>query len=273
MTQGTPVATVVQVRATSFLLAALGFLLLAIGSVGASWFSAYDNLNFALQTIGGLLIALALVLEWRNHVERRGWAALIFFIIAILLFSAIWIPYAINPDTLGTASATQMGFLTSGVAAICVSIGTFLVMRRKEMHLEHPIHSVDPKIKATFTQLLFFGLGTLLYGVDFIWIGEEESNHAQFSLIVIALVLILIAVISFESHLTVQLGRPAVLLTILAVLLYIVDFVLHALPTWMDEEWRLSLGIQGVSYALGAVACLLAASHKSKAKEVGVASR
>jgi hypothetical protein len=258
-------APVVQVNRTSLWLASVGFLLLSIGAVGMGWFPGSDRFNFALQALGPLAIALALIIEWRTHVERRGWAALVLFIVAIITFGALWVPYAINPASLGTTAATQLGFLMSGIASICASIGTFLVMRRKESHLEHPTNSVNPQIKATFMQLLLFGLGTLLYGVDLIWVGEEDSNHGQFSLLAIALVMIMIAVISFEAHLTVQVGRPAVIITIVAFALYAAGFVLHSLPSWIDEEWRLTTGIQGFSYALGAVACGLAAVHKARA--------
>ena len=79
-------------------------------------------------------------------------------------------------------------------------------------------------------QLLLFGLGTLLYGLDLIWVGEEDSNLGQFSLLAIAVVMLMIAVISFESPLTAQVGRPAVIITIAAFALYSMVFVLHSSP-------------------------------------------
>jgi hypothetical protein len=69
-------------------------------------------------------------------------------------------------------------------------------------------------------------------------VGEEESHHAQFSLLAISLVLIAIALISFESHLCVQLGKPAVLISILAIALYALDHVLHALSLRCTRRMR-----------------------------------
>lgn len=265
MSQAGSGAEVVQVNRKSLWVAAFGLLLLSIGAVGMGWFPGYDRFNFTLQALGSLVIAVALLIEWRTHVERRGWSALVLFILAIITYGALWVPYVINPASLGTTEATQLGFFMSGFASICASIGTFMVMRRKESHLEHPTYSVDPQIKATFMQLLLFGLGTLLHGVDLIWVGEEDSNLGQFSLLAIAVVMIMIAVISFESHLTAQVGRPAVIITIAAIALYAMVFVLDSLPSWIDEQWRLTTGIHGFSYALGAVACGLAAVHKARA--------
>jgi hypothetical protein len=123
-------------------------------------------------------------------VQRRGWASFILFLIAILTFGALRIPYVINPASLGTASAPQLGFLMSGIAAISASWGTFTVMSRKESQLNQPINSGEPLIKVTFMQLLLFGVGMLFYCVDLIWACEEDSNHAQFSLLALALLLI-----------------------------------------------------------------------------------
>jgi hypothetical protein len=118
-----------------------------------------------------------------------------------------------------------------------------------------------------------FGLGTLLNGVDFIWVGDEETNHAQFSLLLISIVMILIAVISFNAYLTVQFGRPAVIVATLAVSLYALNYVLRVLPSWTDEEWRLGLLMTGIAYVLGAVAFALAALHKASSAKSRLSPR
>jgi len=266
-------AEVVPVHRATFWVAAAGFLALAVGADGMGFFPAYDRLDFALQALGPVLLAIALLTDWRTHVERRGRAALFFFLFGILTYGALWIPYVINPESLGTASATHLGLIMSGIASISASIGTFVVLKRKESHLEHPIYSVEPSIKATFMQLLLFGLGTLLYGVNLIWVGEEDSDYSQFSLPAISLVLIAIAVISFESHLSVQVGKPAVVITILAISVYALNYVVHSFPQFGNEDWRPLAAVHSFCYAMGAVACALTAVYKAKAFKAGVSSR
>ena len=267
MSQQNHEVKVMPVHRASLWLAAVGLLVLSIGSIGVGWFPAYDRFNFILQVLGPFAIAVGLLLNWRTHVERRGWATLIMFFIALMTFGALWIPYVINPASLGTASATQLGFIMAGCSSLFAAVGVFALMSRKEAQLTHPANSADPQIKATFMQLLLFGLGALLYGVDFVWVGEEDANHAQFSLLLFSVVLILIAVISFRANLTVQLGRPAVIVTILAILLYVMNYVIRVVPSWADEDWRLGLLMTGVAYVLGAVACALAAIHKANASK------
>ena len=75
MSQDASGAEVVQVNRKSLWLAAVGFLLLSLGAVGMGWSPGYGRFNFALQALGPLAIAMALLIEWRTHVERRGWAS------------------------------------------------------------------------------------------------------------------------------------------------------------------------------------------------------
>jgi len=84
---------------------------------------------------------------------------------------------------------------------------------------------------------------------------------------------VLLAVFSFRDHLSVQLGSPAVAITLVAIAIYTLGFVLHALPPFVNEEWRLLQGLQGVAYALGALACAFAAQYKANVSKAGVSSR
>jgi hypothetical protein len=132
----------------------------------------------------------------------------------------------------------------------------------------------NPLPYVTETQALSAALARIVHTMpsgdvitrDLIWVGEEESNHAQFSLLALALLIVVVAVFSFRAHLSVQLGTPAVVFTIVAIALYALGFVLHSLPSFMNEEWRLLQGLQGIAYVLAAVACALAAIHKADAR-------
>ncbi len=73
----------------------------------------------------------------------------------------------------------------------------------------------------------------------------------------------IVAVFSFRAHLSVQIGTTAVVITILTIALFASGFVLHSLPSFINEEWRLLQGLQGITYVLGTVACVLAAMHKA----------
>jgi hypothetical protein len=51
------------------------------------------------------------------------------------------------------------------------------------------------------------------------------------------------------------------------VFVYALHYLIDVLPAFMDPDWRQTIRVAGVSYALAGVACVLAAVHKSKAQE------
>ena len=271
MSQHPQLTEVAPVRALSLWLAAIGFFMLAIGELLISWFPTAGGLEFTLQTVGLVLIAVGLLLEWRTHVTQRGWGALVFFFIALLAYAAVWFPYAFAPDSLGTTTATHRGFFTQGIGFICAAIGTFMVMRRKEAQLKLPTNSHDRQIKATFMELLLIGLGCLINGFSWIWVAKEDTRMAEFFLPVLGCLMILIAVVSAREILNVQVGRPAAVFIILGVFVFTLHWALDALPTWVDQDWRQSMRVAGVAFGLGGVACVLAAGHKAKAASLRLA--
>jgi hypothetical protein len=269
MSQNVHETNVNSARHLSLWLAAIGFFLFALGTLVFSWFPAEGAFEFTLQTLGPILIAVSLLVNWRTNVARWGRGPVILFFLFIISYGAIWLPYIFSPESLGTESATQRGFYTTGIGIICGAIGVFMVMHRKETQLEHPTDAGRSLIGATFTELLLIGVGVLLNGINWIWIGQEDSHLAEFSLPLIGCVLILIAVISASKALTVRLGRPATIAIILAVFVYALHYLIDVLPAVLDPDWRQTMRVSGVSYALAGVACVLAAVHKGKAAKVG----
>jgi hypothetical protein len=251
-------------------LAAVGFFLMSLGNVGAGALPALGRYSHAVQAVGPVLIAIAMLVAWRSNAGRLGRTACVFFVIGALGFAAIFLPYAIDLSHLGDDASHQLGYITGGIAWLCIAVGTFLVMRRKEVQLTHPVYSVAPQIKSSFMQILLVGLGAMLFGIDLIWVGEEDANQQQFSLIIVSVLLIFISVIAARRHLSRQWGRPAFVVVCLAILIYCDDFVLHALPVAVDGEWRLSFEIQALAYGLAGVACILVSAHRSKAVTAGV---
>jgi hypothetical protein len=267
MSQNAHVANVNSAR-LSLWLAAVGFFLFALGTLVFSWFPAEGAFEFTLQTLGPILIAVSLIVDWRTNIARWGRGPVILFFLFIISYGAIWLPYIFSPESLGTETATQRGFYSTGISIICGAIGVFMVMHRKVTQIEHPTDAGRLLIGATFTELLLIGLGVLLNGINWIWVGQKDSHLAEFSLPLIGCLLILIAVISASKALTVRLGRPATIAIILAVFVYALHYLIDVLPAFMDPDWRQTIRVAGLSYALAGVACVLAASHTSKATKL-----
>jgi len=248
---------------TSLYLLAAGFLLFAIAASVLSWFPVLSSLEFALQSLGPVLVVIALLIGWRIHLARWGWSSFILFLIGILAYGAVWLPYAIAPETLGSEMGTQRGFITAGVSYLCAAIGIFLIMGRGQRQLTARGQVDHLTTSATFTQLLPLALGVLLNGVDFIWVGPTGSKLQEFSLMIIGWALIVISAILSCKLLTTRFGRPATVFIILAVLTYWLHFFLDVLPSWVDPEWRQSLHVMGAAFMLAAIAFILTAIRKN----------
>ena len=134
-------------------------------------------------------IAVALLMRWRIHAARWGWAAFIFFLAGILAYGVMWSAYAVDPGSLGDPSATQRGFFIIGIGSLCA---------------------------ATFTQMRLFSLGASVCAAGaFIWLIPTDSKLQHFSLLIIGWALVLLSTIAARNGVAEKVGRPATVMIIL----------------------------------------------------------
>jgi hypothetical protein len=271
----------IHVTQTSVWLGAIGFLALAVGESLLCWAPTGGRLEFILLTLGTLCLAAALLTHLDTHRLRFGLPALVFFNLGILAASAVWVPYIFDPTLFGSGSLTLFTYTCWGSAWTLGSIGTFFVLHRKETRLERGDRKASTTIHASFFQVLTLGVGMLIYGISFIEQGTLPNNNVSGVLAVVGPVLIAISVISHVEHLTIRLGRPAVILTILGISIWSVKNLSRAGTDWMSDPALYKFfvfGIQGIVFAMGAVACILVLSRKkawaaSQAESVWISSK
>lgn len=255
----------IHVTRTSVWFGAMGFLALAVGQSLLCWASTGGRIDYILLTIGTLCLAVAILYHLDQHRLRFGLPALIFFNLAILAASAVWVPFAINPAVRGTEGGTLHGYIAWGIAWTLGAIGTFLVLLRKESRLERGDRKAATEIHASFFQLLILGVGMLIYGICFIEQSSTPNDRVDGVLSVVGPVLIAISVINHVEHLTLRIGRPAVIITIVGISIWSVKNLSRAVTDWMSDPALAKFfiyGVQGIVFALGAIACLLVLSHK-----------
>ena len=258
-------AEAIHVTRTSVGLGALGFIALAVGESMLCWAPTGGRLEFILLAVGTLCLAAAVLYHLDQHRLRFGLPALIAFNLGILAASAVWVPYAINPAARGTEGATLFVYIAWGAAWTLGAIGTFLVLLRKEARLERGDRKAATEIHASFFQLLALGVGMLIYGISFIEQSSAPNNQVDGALGVIGPVLIAISVIAHIEHLTLRIGRPAVILTVIGVSIWSVKNLSRAATDWMSDPALAKFfvyGVQGIVFAIAAVACVLVLSHK-----------
>ena len=255
----------IHVTRTSVWFAAIGFFALALGESLICWAPSTGRVDFALLTLGTLCLAVAILYHLDQHRVRFGLSALIFFNLAILAASAVWIPYVIDPAVRGTSGGMLYSYIAWGLAWTLGAIGTFLVLLRKERRLERGGRKAATEIHASFFQLLILGVGMLIYGISFIEQSSTPNDHVDGVLSVVGPVLIAISVINHIEHLILRIGRPAVIITIVGISIWSVKNLSRAVTDWMSDPALKAFfvyGVQGVVFALGAIACILVLSHK-----------
>jgi hypothetical protein len=255
----------IHVTQTSIWLGAIGFLALSLGESLLCWAPTGGRLEFILLTMGTLCIAAAVLTHLDTHRLRFGLPALVFFNLGILAASAVWVPYIFDPTLFGTGTLTLFTYTCWGSAWTLGAIGTFFVLHRKENRLERGDRKAATTIHASFFQLLSLGVGMLIYGISFIEQGSLPNNQVSGVLSVIGPVLIAISVISHVEHLTLRIGRPAVILTVLGLSIWSVKNLSRAASDWMSDPALYKFfvfGVQGIVFAMGAVACILVLSRK-----------
>ena len=231
-------AEAIHVTRTSVGLGALGFIALAVGESMLCWAPTGGRLEFILLAVGTLCLAAAVLYHLDQHRLRFGLPALIAFNLGILAASAVWVPYAINPAARGTEGATLFVYIAWGAAWTLGAIGTFLVLLRKEARLERGDRKAATEIHASFFQLLALGVGMLIYGISFIEQSSAPNNQVDGALGVIGPLLISI---------------------------WSVKNLSRAATDWMSDPALAKFfvyGVQGIVFAIAAVACVLVLSHK-----------
>ena len=255
----------IHVTRVSVSFGVIGFLALAVGESLLCWAPTGGRLEFILLTLGTLCLAVAVLYHLDQHRQRFGLTALIAFNLAIVAASAVWLPYVVDPSVRGTEGATLYAYITWGIAWTLGAIGTFFVLVRKESRLEQRGRMAATEIHASFFQLLTLGLGMLIYGISFIEQSSSPNNQVDGVLSVVGPVLIAISVIAHVEHLTLRIGRPAVVITVLGVSIWSIKNLSRAVTDWMsDPELALFFvyGVQGIVFGMGAIACILVLSHK-----------
>ncbi len=99
-----------------------------------------------------------------------------------------------------------------GATWLTASLGVFFVLARKEARLEQRDRSPRTEIHASFSQLTLVAGGTLIYGISFLGLMADQESNLMGWLTLIGPSLIAVAIISHVEHLSLRVGRPAVIL-------------------------------------------------------------
>ncbi|MCX6431341.1 MAG: hypothetical protein NTX29_00660 [Actinobacteria bacterium] len=253
----------IHVTRTSLSLAAGGFILWGIGYWILWLQSTGTRLEWVLCTLGPLLLGAAILNHLDHHRRRFGIVALVLLNIVVVMQALVFLPYALNPELVGTLS--RFTFNVWGISWLVGALGVAAVLMRKKSRLDHGDKTPETEIHASFFQLSMLAAGMLIYGISFVGLSSDRTSHLFGWLSVIGPALIAIAVIAHIEHLSLRLGRPAVVLVIIGATGWAAKNLVRATTDLMsDPAWAALFvyGVQGFILLLGALACLLVLFHK-----------
>lgn len=216
-----------------------------------------------MLTVGALLLAIAVLTHTRHLRVRFGLAALVVLNLSCVLPVALFLPFALEMELGG--NLRTYAYALWGATWLTASLGAFLILARKEARLELRDRSPRTEIHASFLQLTLVAVGMLIYGISFLGLMSDQNDRLMGWLSLIGPSLIAVSIIVHIEHLSLRVGKPAVILSIVGVTIWAGKNIARATTDLMsDPDWSAFLvnGLQGISMLLGAIACLMVVAHK-----------
>jgi hypothetical protein len=255
----------------------LGFALWGIGSLIRA--GSLENVRTAeaLEVVGPLLIALAIVLYVDHLSNRIGRSAVVLLIIGPIVYGISRIPAFFEWDTVRWA---RYEWTSYAVGHLLVGLGLLMVAVHKERQMKaaldhYRVNAAGPApavtVHASFISLLSAAGGLILVAIsefDDISGGlDPVRNRFDFVLRAVGALLITVGIVYHIDHLIRRIGLPAVSVGIAASLAWFFAYVPRVYnphydfsTSWGDVKWVAF----GVAYLLAALAGVLVLLHKKQ---------
>jgi hypothetical protein len=262
----------IHVSIPSLVCGILGFALWGLGSLVRAGSLENVQVAEALEVVGPLLIAVAIILHVEHLSYRIGRTAVVLLIVGPIVYGISRIPALFEADGIAWF---RYEYASYGAGHLLVGLGILMVAVHKEMQmkaaLEHYAARRDgapPEITvhASFVSLLSAAGGLVLVAIsEFSDIGGQPRTRFDFILRAVGALLITVGIVTHIDHLTRRIGLGAVVVGILASLCWFGAYIPRVYnpafdfdASWSDVKWVLF----GLAYLLAAVAGTLVLMRK-----------
>jgi hypothetical protein len=258
----------------------LGFALWGIGSFVRAGSLENVRVAEALEVVGPLLIAAAIILYVDHLSSRIGRTAVVLLIIGPIVYGVSRIPAFLEWDTLGWF---RYQYASYAAGHLLVGLGLMMIAVHKEAQMKAALdHYAGNRggdapaitVHASFVSLLSAAGGLLLVAIsEFNDVGltlPPARTRFDFILRAVGALLITVGIVTHIDHLTRRIGRAAVAIGIAASICWFAAYVPRAYDpgydfdaSWSDVKWVAF----GCAYLLAAVAGVLVLVRKRRLED------
>ena len=262
----------IHVSVASLTCGIVGFAAWGVGSLVRAGNLENVQVAEALEVVGPLLIALAIILHVDHLSYRIGRTAVVLLIIGPIVYGVSRIPALFEADGIRWF---RYEYASYGAGHLLVGLGILMVAVHKETQmkaaLEHNASNPggstpEITVNASFVSLLSAGGGLILVAIsEFNDIGGHPRTRFDFILRSVGALLITLGIVTHIDHLTRRIGLAAVIVGNLASLCWFAAYLPRVYnpsfdfdASWSDVKWVLF----GCAYLLAALAGALVLMRK-----------
>jgi len=254
----------IHVSVPSLTCGVLGFALWGLGSLVRA--ASLENVEVAeaLEVVGPLLLAVAIILHVEHLSYRIGRTAVVLLIIGPAVYGVSRIPALFGAEGIAWF---RYEYASYGAGHLLVGLGILMVAVHKEMQMKAALEHYamnrdgappDITVHASFASLMSASGGLILVAIsEFSDIGGQPRTRFDFLLRAVGALLITVGIVTHIDHLTRRIGLPAVVVGILASLCWFAAYLPRVYnpsfdfsASWSDMKWVAF----GCAYLLAALA-------------------
>jgi hypothetical protein len=266
----------IDVSVAALVCGVLGFALWGLGSLVRAGSLENVHVAEALEVVGPLLLAVAIILHVEHLSYRIGRTAVVLLIIAPIIYGVSRIPALFDADGIRWFRYEYASYATGH---FLFGLGIMMVAIHKEQQMKAALEhggtnasdeGPDVTVHASFLSLISASLGLIFIAIsEYNDISGDPVHRGRFDFLLRAIgaVLITVGIISHIEHLTNRIGRPAVYAAILGSVCWLLAYVPRVYnpswdgsASWSDVKWVAF----GVAYLFGALAGALVLVHKRR---------
>ncbi|MEI8058214.1 MAG: hypothetical protein WCI29_12495 [Actinomycetes bacterium] len=235
--------------------------------------------GYLLGALGFMLIAVAIIAHVEHLSRRLGRPAVVFAIVSAVLLAVDNVPMALEPSRTADSGWIDYWNYVLAAAALCAAASVALAAMRKEARLvahlaqgnsgAYAAEDFHTTVHASFFSLVTGALGFLLMAIGSLILigGGGPAARLGWILQTISWVLIAVAIIAHLGHLSRSVGRLALVLAVIGLILN----ALATLPACIDPSGAGPIGPEvqwiawGIADILGGIsAALVAVSRRAQ---------